>query len=166
MSQPKPSDDVMDGLSGATPGSPQANARGLRPDVVRYTQTSDDAVFRPKSDGGLTRAERAAAALRIAHLLRDETLSAHYKALLAPLDGGGRLVASLAAKPGTDRWGRILAHVDRVTLEPGASEPAHIGLLAGAGLSPQAIVALAQLIAYVNYQARVRAGLRMLGGRP
>ena len=34
--------------------------------------------------------------------------------------------------------------------------------LLAAGLSPHAVVSLSQLIAYVNFQSRVLAGLRML----
>lgn len=162
---PHTHDDVMARIAGIAPGSAPAAARGLRPDVVRFTQASDDAVFRPASDGGLTRAERAAAALRIARLIEDDVLVAHYEALLRPPDPGGALAAStIGVTPvGSDRWSRILAHVDRLTQMPAASEARHITLLAEAGLSSQAIVALSQLVAYVSYQARVRAGLVAIG---
>ena len=39
-----------------------------------------------------------------------------------------------------------------------------IDALLAAGLSPHAVVSLSQLIAYVNFQSRVLAGLRMLKG--
>ena len=162
------SDDVMNKLAGVAPGSALAELRAERSDVVRFTQASDDAVFRPATEAGLSRAERAAAGLRIACLLRDGALEAHYQALLRPIDPDGRLASSVLAKSpaaANERWGRILAHIDRVTLDPESSQAGHIGALADVGLSPQAVVALSQVIAYVNFQARVRAGLAMLGGK-
>lgn len=162
------SDDVMNKLAGVAPGSALAELRAERSDVVRFTQASDDAVFRPATEAGLSRAERAAAGLRIARLLRDGALEAHYQALLRPIDPDGRLASSALAKSpaaANERWGRILAHIDRVTLDPESSRAGHIGALADVGLSPQAVVALSQVIAYVNFQARVRAGLAMLGGK-
>lgn len=167
MSDPAVAKDVMSELARIEPGSTLASTRALRPDVVRFMQSSDDAVFRPAHDAGLTRAERAAAALRIARLLHDGVLSAHYEDMLSRLESSGALLASVTnnAVGATDRWARILAHVDRLTSDPGASEPSHLAMLSDAGLSSQAIVALSQLIAHVNFQARVRAGLAALGGR-
>lgn len=154
-------DDVMSRLASVTPGTPVAAAWALRPDVIRSTQASDDAVFRPNREAAFSRAERAAAACRIARLLGDKVLIAHYEAMSQPRVSGGRLLASTeeTTATGTDRWSRILAHADRVTQNPGGSEAGHLQLLSDAGLSSQAIVALSQLIAFVNYQARVRAGL-------
>jgi len=147
----------MDRLAGLAPDSALAALRRQRPDVVRHLQASDEAIFRPREDGGLSPAERIAAALRVAELLRDKTLESHYR---------GRLVAAGAqAEPpgkGGKRWTVILAHVERVTLDPGSASRAHVNELSEAGLSPQAIVALSQLIAYVNFQSRVLAGLLML----
>ena len=58
----------------------------------------------------------------------------------------------------------ILAHVDRVTLDPADADKTDIDRLLAAGLTPRAVVSLSQLIAYVNFQSRVLAGLRMLKG--
>ena len=157
------SDDVMGMLARITPGSTVAAARDMRPDVVRFSQTSDDAILRPKSDGGLTHGERATIALRMANLIGDAAIAAHYETLLAQLDPSGRLKASLLAPAAQDRWSIILAHVDRLTSDPGASRPEHLQALATAGLSPQAILALSQVIAYVSYQGRALAGLRAIG---
>ena len=54
--------DVMDTLAGLAPDSPLAGLRRQRPDVVKHLQGSDNVIFSPADDGGLTRAERAAAA--------------------------------------------------------------------------------------------------------
>src|SRR5262249_53889180 len=152
MREPAVIDDVMSRLAGIVAGSPVAKARAMRPDVIRYTQTSDEAMLRPKSAGGFTRAERAAIGIRIARRLEDGALIAHYQAMLRPLDPSGALLGTTqgVTPTTTDRWSRMLAHADRLTADPGGSEPAHLKLLGDAGLSPQAIVALSQLIAYVN----------------
>jgi uncharacterized protein YciW len=148
--------DVMDTLAGITDGSPLAELRGQRTDVVKHLQASDDAIFAPAHHGGLTRPEREAAAMRVASLLRDSVLEEHYHR---------RLVALGETHPLNGARGElILAHIDRVTLDPADASKADIDALLTGGLSPHAVVSLSQLIAYVNFQSRVLAGLRMLKG--
>ena len=158
--------DVLDMLAGLAPDAPLAQLRRQRPDVVRHIQGSDDAIFSPSDDGGLTRQERAAAALRIATLLRDGALEAHYRARLAALDPTGALAKTVEGKAELTepRWDAIIAHVDLVTRGPGSAERKDIDNLLAAGLSSHAVVSLSQIIAYVNFQSRVLAGLRALKG--
>jgi uncharacterized protein YciW len=152
------SDDVMDELAGLAPGSLLAELRRRRPDVVARMQASDQAIFAPADDGGFGAAERAALALHIAVLLRDAGLERHYRARLEALQ------ATATAGVADARWQAMLAHAERVTVNPSSAMRAHIEGLIDAGLSAQAVVALSQLIAYVNFQSRVRAGLNMLRG--
>ncbi len=158
--------DVLDTLAGLAHGSPLAELRRQRPYVVKHLQGSDDVIFSPQDDGGLTRAERAAAALRIATLLRDEALGAHYRARLAAADPSGTLAKTVEGKATMTepRWDAVLAHVDLVTRGPASAERRDIDNLLAAGLSSHAVVSLSQLVAYVNFQSRVLAGLRMLKG--
>ena len=158
--------DVMDALAGLADDSALAALRRQRPDVVKHLQASDDAIFSPQDDGGLTRAERAAAALRVATLLCDPVSSEHYRARLARLDPGGTLARTVegGSRITEVRWDAILEHVDLVTRGPGRAERKDIDNLLVAGLSSHAVVSLSQLIAYVNFQSRVLAGLRMLKG--
>ena len=158
--------DVMDDLAGLTADSPLGKLRRERPDVVTHLQGSDDVIFSPADDGGLPRAERAAAALRIAELLRDEMLVTHYRARLAALDPSGALAKTVegGARLTDARWDAIIAHVDLVTRGPGSATRADIDELTAVGLSSHAIVSLSQLISYVNFQSRVLTGLRMLKG--
>ena len=150
------SPDDIDRLAGLADDSTLAALRRHRPDVVKHCQGSDDAIFAPAHHGGLTRPEREACALRVASLLRDAVLEEHYHR---------RLVALGEAHPLNGARGeRILAHVDRVTLDPADATKADIDALLAAGLSPHAVVSLSQLVAYVNFQSRVLAGLRMLKG--
>ena len=147
--------DVMDALAGIAPGSPLAALRAQRPEVVRNMQATDEAVFAPKNDGGFTPPERAVAALRIATLLGDKTLEKHYRERLAAFGSTEPLASA--------RGAAILAHVERLTRDPDSATKANIDGLLAAGLSPHAVLSLSQLIAYVNFQSRVLAGLRMLG---
>src|SRR3954467_6156521 len=146
----------MDTLAGFAEESPLAALRRQRPDVVKHLQGSDDAIFAPAHHGGLTRAHRAAAAPRAARLPRDSVLEEHYHR---------RMVALGETHPLNGTRGEcILAHVDRVTMDPADAAKADIDALLAAGLSPHVVVSLSQLIAYVNFQSRVLAGLRMLKG--
>jgi uncharacterized protein YciW len=148
--------DVMDMLAGLADNSPLAALRRQRPEVVKHLQASDDAIFAPAHHGGLTRPEREACGMRVASLLRDSVLEQHYHR---------RLVAFGQMHPLNGSRGKcILAHVDRVTLDPADATKADIDALLAAGLTPHAVVSLSQLIAYVNFQSRVLAGLRMLKG--
>jgi CMD domain protein len=158
--------DVMDTLAGLADDSALVALRRERSDVVKHLQRSDDVIFAPQDDGGLTQAERAAAALRVATLLRDPVLSEHYRARLATLNPEGMLARTVegGARITEVRWDAILAHVDLVTRGPGRAERKDIGNLLAAGLSSHAVVSLSQLIAYVNFQSRLLAGLRMLKG--
>ena len=66
------------------------------------------------------------------------------------------------APPAGARLAAVLEHAERVATAPGSATPEHLRALEAAGLSAQAIVALSQLIAFVAYQIRVVAGLRLL----
>jgi len=160
--------DVIDEVLGIAPGSPLAEIRGQRPDVVRHTQGSYDALFDPKTPGGLGAAERLAAALRIAVLCGDAALAAHYRARLAKAGADPKLVAGAeqgSAVAGDRRWTAALFHVEQVTTRPREVLPPQIKALQEAGLTERDIVTLSQLIAFVNYQARVVAGLRLIRGQ-
>jgi CMD domain protein len=157
--------DVTDQLAGISPASTLGQLRRQRPEVVRHIHGSDQAIFAPHDDGGLSRAERAAVALRVATMLRDRALQEHYRARLASLDANGsppRSPEAGAAAGADSRWTKILSHVERVTSDPESASRGDIDGLLEAGLSPHAVLSLSQLVAYVNFQSRVLAGLRML----
>jgi CMD domain protein len=159
--------DVMDRLAGLAPHSDLAALRRQRGDVVRHLQASDAAIMSPPDLGGLTQSERVAAALHIAELLRDGDLTSHYRQRFDALADATALAdtgQSATTGTGAERWAVILAHVKRVTMHPDSARRAHIDALRAAGLTPQAVVALSQLVAYVNFQSRVLAGLKMLRG--
>ena len=159
-------DDVIDTAAGLGPGSPLAQLRRQRPNVVREAQESYAAIFEPAYDTSISHAERAALGLRVALLNEACELADHYRARLDSVGADGKLAAMVLhgdPEPGDSRLTAILAHVDLVTRAPGRATPDDVRQLATAGLSPRDIVALSQLIALVNYQVRLAAGLRLLG---
>ena len=157
--------DVIDEIAGLAPESPLWRLRRQRPDVVRHSQASYDALIRPRELGDLGLAERAAVALRVAALNGDAGLGAHYRALLAERDPDGRLTAFAGAGDAPDaRLEAIQRHVDRVAAAPGTATRAHLAELERHGVGAREIVTISQLVAFVSYQARVLAGLRLLRG--
>jgi len=120
-----------------------------RADLMAASLRNQQAVIAPDDPGGLPPAARLFLASRIARLNGDDALAAHY--------AGG------AAPPEDARWTAILRHVDLVTTHPKDATQADIAGLRDAGVTEPDIVRLSQLIAFVNYQVRVIAGLRLIG---
>ncbi|MDB5413432.1 MAG: hypothetical protein JWR10_1767 [Rubritepida sp.] len=136
--------DVIDDLAGIMPGSPLDVLRALRPDVRASIQGSEVAIF--KGESGLTMAERHAVALHVAELNNDAALIAHHR---GKAGDSARLPA-------------MLAHATMLTETPDQATPEAIAALLESGLAPRDVVMLSQLIAHVNFEARLLAGLRLL----
>jgi uncharacterized protein YciW len=152
--------------AGIEPGGKLAAAIEGRADIMALTQATQDAVLTPRVAGGLTYAERAAFACRMARLNGEQHLAAHYEMLLssATADAAGRRLADPAFKGDGDlRLMALIRHVDLVTQAPRNASRDDIEALRQAGITEADIVRLAELIAFVNYQSRVVAGLRLLG---
>jgi uncharacterized protein YciW len=152
MAQPPASPDLLERIIGVTADSPLARLRAQRPDIVRHTQGSHDVLLSPADPGGLTLAERALIAARVAELSGHALLTAHYRTLLA----------QRGDKPAGARQDAILRHVERVTTAPDSARPSDIAALREAGLDRRDIVALTQVIAFVSYQVRAAVGLSLL----
>lgn len=156
---------LIETLSGADPGL--AGVLAERAEILGLSQAAHDAVLLPREPGGLGHAERAALAARMARANADEMLADHYRELLRRAGESPALLAiANDAAPAADtdtRLRAIIRHADLVTLSPKDATKADIAALKTAGLSEPDIVRLAELIAFVNYQARVIAGLRLLG---
>ena len=133
--------DLLDDLLGPR----VAALRAARPDFVRYTQGSYEAMVAPEHPEGLTVSERAQAACRTAELCGHTALAAYYR--------------SLPSVPGP-RDGAILRHAALLATNPGQRRD--VGTRGLAGLSPREIVTLSQFVAFFAYQVRVAAGLALL----
>lgn len=155
--------DAMDRVSGLVPGDGIYEARRLRPEFVQGAELCRLSVLTPQHGLGLETDLRIALACRIATLNADQALVAEYHAQLAERHPSPHLLALAQANGDLDApLAAIARHVDLVTLTPTKAEAGDIGRLIEAGLSNAQIVALSELIAFVNFQTRVAAGLRLL----
>jgi uncharacterized protein YciW len=142
--------DFIDSVLGLAPGSRLDALRRGRAEVRLRLQTSWAALFAPKDFGALSAHERFAVARRVAEISGAERLARRCAKLAPPTPQNARLDA-------------ILAHAETVGRAPHDASRAELVRLAGAGLSPTAIVVLSQIIGFVATQVRVLAALALLG---
>jgi uncharacterized protein YciW len=145
--------DVIDRAAGLAPGDALYAARRFRAKVVEATQASHDALVRQPVDG-LSSEDRLRVAAHVCTLAGAPMLGRHYEALLdvAP----GRDAPPSPALPA------MLDFAAALTSDPRKGDRAAIEALRRAGLGDAAIVALAQLVAFLSYQLRVVAGLQAM----
>lgn len=138
-----------------------------RPELMAASEANAQAALFPHDPGGLSLAERLALASRIAALNADDALARHYRGKLAEQDAGAVLDhladPGWAAPPADARLAAIQRHADLVTRNPRNATKQDIAALVAAGVAEPDIVRLSQVIAFVNYQLRVIAGLRLIG---
>jgi uncharacterized protein YciW len=156
--------DVIDTVLGLDKFPDLQKLREERGKNKHLTQTSYNAALRPSDPRNFSYALRAAIAARICHLWKSPELASHYIGQLSAEgpDNDLSLLTDPAFKSDDARLGSILAHVDLVTLSPREATRENIDKLYAVGLDDRDIVTLAGLIAFVNYQVLVVAGLKML----
>jgi uncharacterized protein YciW len=154
-------EDVIATLAGIAPKSALAEVVAGRADIMALTQQTYAAALHPKDPGGLSHIERAALACRIAALNADADFEAHFRKLTGV--GIGAEIADIGFDGGDDlRLRALIRHVDLVAQSPKNATEGDIRRLQAAGLSDADIVRLSELVAFVSYQIRVTAGLRLL----
>ena len=139
-------------IESMVPSPRAAAAMAQRAQLIAASEANGRAVLSPQDPGGLSQGARLAFAARIAALNGDEALAAHYRA--APVGEPYAQDASFLA---------MQRHVDLVTTTPRQATRDDISTLQQAGVADADIVRLSQLIAFVNYQVRLIAGLRLIG---
>ena len=156
--------DVIDTVLGLDKFPDLLKLREQRGKNKHLTQTSYTAALRPADPRNLSYGLRAALAARICHLWKSPELAGHYAGLLSGEEPESDLplIGDPAFTPDDARLAAMLAHVDLVTLSPKEATRANIDKLYAVGLDDRDIVTLAGLIAFVNYQVLVVAGLKML----
>ncbi|ESW78954.1 hypothetical protein NKL07_16945 [Mesorhizobium sp. C280B] len=155
--------DAMDKAAGISPDDALFTARRFRPEFVQGAEECRISVLHPAHDQGLAPILRVALARRMAALNADAALLEQYDTQLAQLDPTEQLLAlARGEKDLEEPLATIARHVDLITLTPKRAEASHIALLAKAGLNNPQIVALSELIAFINFQTRVATGLRLM----
>ena len=144
--------DVIDRAAGFAPGDPLHAARRFRAKVVEATEASHDALLRQPVEG-LSTADRLRVALHVCTIAGAASLALHYEEQLAE---------ESAAEPASRALPAMLQFAAALTTDPRRGDRAALDALRRAGLGDAAIVALAQLVAFLSYQLRVVAGLQAM----
>ena len=155
--------DAIDQAAGLTPEDALYQTRRLRPEFVEGAEACRVSVLAPEDDQGLPADLRLALAQRMAVLNYDAPLQRDYQAQLAAFNPSEALLAlASGCVVSQEPLATIARHADMVTQQPIQATEQHIRLLEHAGLTNPQIVALSELIAFVNFQTRVAAGLRLM----
>ena len=161
--------DLIDHIVGLQPGQPLHTLRHQRAKVVAATQASYNALF-DAALPGISLPHRLLVALYACRLSRSGKLATHYHQQLQLL---GTDAATLYAIDNTidnpqttpitePTLHAALAFTRTLISNPIEGDKAALHKLTAAGLSTPAVVALAQLIAFLSYQLRVVAGLEAM----
>ena len=155
--------DAIDQAAGLTPQDALYQTRRLRPEFVEGAEQCRQSVLTPVEDQGLAAGLRLALALRMARLNDDAALQRDYQAQLAQHQPSEEMLAlAEGAVPAAEPLATLARHTDLITQQPMQATEQHIRQLEQAGLTSPQIIALSELIAFVNFQTRVAAGLRLL----
>lgn len=139
-------------------GSPSAEAVNARSNIFGMTQAAEDAVLRPREAGAWPHELRAALAARLARLNGEVALAARYgedAGDFAPL-------ADVETSGEAQGLEDVVAFMDKVAADTRDIGADDIACLQAAGISDADIVRLAELNAFLAYQVRVVAGLRLM----
>ena len=164
-STPPATADLIDRLVGLDASSPAFQARHERAKVAAATQASYEALLDPGL-AGLGLDERLLVALLACRLTPCPVLADHYRERLVAIGvDPARIAAADAGRADSGAGPRlqaILAFTRTLIERPLDGDRAALQALLDAGLSTAAVVALAQLIAFLSYQTRLVAGLQAM----
>jgi uncharacterized protein YciW len=144
----------LDG-TGAVPAAVESRTR-----VFEMTQEAEDAVLRPRETGAWSHALRGALAARIATLNAEPELAARYAAAA----GACAALADPQRDGAAEGLSPVLAFMDKVAARTRDVAAEDIAALHAAGIEDADIVRLCELNAFLAYQIRVIAGLRLMQG--
>jgi uncharacterized protein YciW len=154
--------------AGVAPSPAMAEALAARASVFEMTGAARESVLRPRAPGGLSHAFRAALAARVARIHGEAALAERYAAALEGTTNGAEPGVAALADPEVSaddpHAAAMLAHADAVSRAPREASEADIDALRAAGVSEADIVRLSQLVAFLAYECRLVAGLRLMGG--
>jgi uncharacterized protein YciW len=154
---------LIETMAGIPSGTPLAAALEARSEILRLSEAAHDAVIVPRDPGALSHGLRAALAARMSRHVGDAALAGHYDSYLAHSDDLEVVALALPGGSSSDpQLDAIARHADLLTLAPRKATRQDIEALKAAGIADADIVRLSELAAFVNYQLRVVAGLKLL----
>lgn len=151
---------TLETLSAIAEGSAVAAAIDGRSNIMALSQATEDAVLKPLETGAWSHDVRAALAARIAALNGETALADRYCALIEDPD-----VADLADPVRSGKaqgLEKICDFMDKVAVQTRDVDAQDIKCLQDAGLSDADIVRLCEINAFMAYQVRVLAGIRLM----
>ena len=140
---------------------PLAEATAYRDNIFALTQQAEDAVMRPLDCGLWPTDLRAALGARLATRMELGSIAERY---LTRVTGSYAVIADPTQDGADLGLASVVAFMDKVAMEAHAVTDADIASLQGAGISDADIVRLCELNAFLAYQLRLIAGLRLLSG--
>ncbi|MEW1723492.1 peroxidase-related enzyme [Streptomyces sp. NPDC093109] len=138
---------------------------GHRPGPDEHTAAARRVLLTPDDPGTLPVELRITAAARAAERTGQHRLAARYRAM-APAAVPAPASAPVSAAVPAALAAAVVDFTDRVTLDPAGTGPTTLRDVTVHGLDAPAVVALAQICAFVAYEARVASGLALLAGGP
>ncbi|WGF90260.1 CMD domain-containing protein [Marinivivus vitaminiproducens] len=155
--------DVVVEQAGVKPGEAVHEALLARADILAMTQATHDAALLPEDPGGISHAQRAALACRISRRHGDAGLTSHYDVLMRKASATAEVMrVADPAYTGEGRIGALIAYTDLASMVPRDVGADDIEALKAAGIVDADIVRLAELNAFLAYQIRLIAGLKLL----
>jgi uncharacterized protein YciW len=154
-----PFDTTAARIAGVRPGGGTGAAVAGRGEIFAMIQAAEDAVLRPRETGAFPHDLRAALAARIARLSGDGALAERH------LSGAGGRAAVADPSMREDGPSLPLGFVDKVANGTREIAAEDIAALRSGGMSDADIVRLCELIAFMAFQIRVVAGLRLMEAR-
>jgi len=145
-------------LKSAGLGNAPGDAVEGRAKIFKMTQAAEEAVLRPQDYGRWSHELRAAFAARIALQYDERALSDQYAASA----GAFASLAEPSQDGADDGLETVVAFMDKVATDTRNVTAADIAGLQAAGISDADIVRLCELNAFLAYQLRVIAGLRLM----
>ena len=147
------------GVSGVSAESSLGEAVSTRSNIFEMTQLAESAVLRPLEYGMFPHEVRAALAYRIA-ISAGETRLAEYYATSVEDKLNLSDYIMIEGEPEST----LIPFVDKAANDTKNIVAEDISKLHAVGVSDADIVRLCELIAFVAYQVRVAAGLRLMNG--
>jgi alkylhydroperoxidase domain protein len=148
--------NLLQQLAGVPADGAVTEARVWREAATRHSQGSYQALFEASGDALPALVTRLQIAAEVAHLNANPRLEEHYRRQLESRPSMSVEVSFETAA--------ALNYAARVTLQPASATPAHLQALLDAGWSLPAVITLAQIVAYVNFESRLLIGLQLLAG--